>query len=69
MSKGRPKRKWPKKGPGQKKSARLNLMVEPWLKESMHSYASRNGRSISNIITDHFADLLKREAEPNVEQI
>ena len=56
-------------GRKQRRTARLNLMIEPWLKKAIHGYASRNSKSLSSIIVDHFLDLLKREEEPNVEQI
>jgi hypothetical protein len=62
------KRKW-SNGRKQKRTARLNLVVEPWLKKAIHHYSSRSSKSLSSIITDHFLDLLKKEEEPNVEQI
>lgn len=51
------------------RSARLNLMIEPKLKKSMHRYAKRHHKSISTLITEHFVTLLEREQTPNVEQI
>lgn len=51
------------------RTARLNLMIEPRLKRSIHEYAKRHHRSLSTIITDHFVGLLEREKGPDVEQI
>jgi hypothetical protein len=51
------------------RTARLNLMIEPKLKKSIHEYAKRHHKSLSTIITDHFVGLLEREKGPNVEQI
>lgn len=51
------------------RTARLNLMITPKLKRSMHAYAKRHHKSLSSIIVDHFLDLLKKESEPDVEQI
>ena len=56
-------------GRKQRRTARLNLMIEPWLKKEIHGYSERNSKSLSALITDHFLDLLKREEEPHVEQI
>lgn len=51
------------------RTARLNLMIEPRLKKSIHEYAKRHHKSLSTIITDHFVVLLEREKGPDVEQI
>jgi hypothetical protein len=51
------------------KTARLNLMISPFLKKKMHAYASRNGTSLSALITEHFLTLLEKEKELDVEQI
>jgi hypothetical protein len=63
------KRKAPYNGRKQKRTARLNMMIEPWLKKEMHQYARRHCTSISTIVTDQFISILNRESEPDVEQI
>ena len=59
----------PKKPNKEKRSARLNLMIEPALRKAIHSYAAKHSTSVSNLITDHFVTLLEREGRPDVEQI
>jgi len=59
----------PYNGRKQKRTARLNMMIEPWLKKEMHRYALRHCTSISTIVTDQFIKILGREKEPDVEQI
>jgi hypothetical protein len=49
--------------------ARLNLLIDPELKEWAHGYASRYHTSLSAIITHHFVTLKEREAKPDVQQI
>jgi hypothetical protein len=51
------------------KSARLNLMIDPRLKEWAHKYARRRSTSISAIITGHLSDLRERERGDGVSQI
>ena len=62
------KREWCN-GRKQRRTARLNLMIEPQLKKAIHSYSDRHSKSLSSLIIDHFRDLLRKEEEPNVEQI
>ena len=59
----------PANGREPRRTARLNLMIEPKLKKNIHSYAKKHHRSLSTIITDHFVELLERERGPDVEQI
>jgi hypothetical protein len=59
----------PYNGRKQKRTARLNMMIEPWLKKEMHQYASRHCTSISTIVTNQFIALLDKEKGPDVEQI
>lgn len=56
-----------KRGP--LRTARLNLMIEPKLKQQMHQYAKRHHKSLSSIIIDHFISLLEAEKEPDVQQL
>lgn len=51
------------------RTARLNLMIEPKLKRDIHSFAKRNHKSVSTIITEHFVELLEKEKKPDLEQI
>lgn len=51
------------------RTARLNLMIEPRLKQQMHLYAKRHHKSLSSIIIDHFVTLLEAEREPDVQQL
>lgn len=53
----------------EKKSARLNLLIHPELREWARSYAKKKHTSISGIITDHFVRLKEEEHNLNVEQI
>jgi hypothetical protein len=59
----------PKKSKREKKTARLNLMIEPGLRRAIHRYAIKRSKSVSALITDHFVDLLAKEESPDVEQI
>lgn len=49
--------------------ARLNLLIDPALKEWAHSYAKRNHTSLSALITNHLVTLKWKEAKPDVQQI
>ncbi len=51
------------------KSARLNLMIDPRLKEWAHKYAKRRSTSISAVITGHLSDLREQERGDGVKQI
>lgn len=51
------------------RTARLNLMIEPRLKQQMHQYAKRHHTSLSSIIIAHFINLLEAEKEPDVQQL
>lgn len=53
----------------QVKSGRLNLMIDPNLKEWAHMYAQSRSTSLSAIITKHLFDLRERERGDGVEQI
>ena len=64
-----PRKHPPYNGRKQKRTARLNMMIEPWLKKEMHLYAGRHCTSISTIVTNQFVALLGKEKEPDVEQI
>lgn len=57
----------PKVGPPDK--ARLNLLIDPELKEWAHGYAARYHTSLSALITHHLVVLREREAKPDVQQI
>lgn len=52
-----------------KKTARLNLMLTPELKEWAHGYSRRREKSISALISDYLIDLRERERGECVEQI
>lgn len=49
--------------------ARLNLLIDPELKEWAHEYAARYHTSLSALITHHLVHLREREAKPDVQQI
>jgi predicted HicB family RNase H-like nuclease len=49
--------------------ARLNLLIDPELKEWAHAYAKRNHTSLSALITHHLVTLKWKEAKPDVQQI
>ena len=51
------------------KSGRLNLMIDPRLKEWAHEYARSRSTSLSAIITKHLFDLKESERGDGVEQI
>jgi hypothetical protein len=59
----------PKKPQREKKTARLNMMIEPKLRKAIHAYANKRSKSISALITDHFITLLEKEDKIDVEQI
>lgn len=61
--------KKPKKPKKATDKARLNLLIDPRLKEWAHGYASRCHTSLSAIITYHLVTLREREAKPDVQQI
>lgn len=52
-----------KRKPLDKKTARLNLMIDPRLKDWAHGYANRKSTSISALITNHLSDLKERDKE------
>ena len=49
--------------------ARLNLLIDPELKEWAHDYANRYHTSLSAIITHHLIVLREKETKPDVQQI
>lgn len=51
------------------KSGRLNLMIDPRLKEWAHEYARTRSTSLSALITKHLFDLREIERGDGVEQI
>lgn len=51
------------------KSGRLNLMIDPDLKEWAHEYARRRSTSLSAVITRHLFDLKELEMGDGIEQI
>lgn len=51
------------------KSARLNLLISPDLKEWAHGFAIKKEKSISALITDYLVYLREIEDGPDVEQI
>lgn len=75
-TKAKPKTKATKKGPAVKqvvvpaaKTARLNLLIRPDLKDWAHQYAARQDKSLSSIINDYLLSLRERERGDCVEQI
>ena len=60
-----------KKKPRRKKpiEGRLNLIIDPELKEWAHEYASRSHTTVSAIVIRHFLDLREEDQLPNVPQI
>ena len=64
------KRKKPRtNGRRQPKSARLDLLIDPELKEFIKAYAVDKHTSITEIVTRHFVSIRDRERGPDVEQI
>lgn len=49
--------------------ARLNLLIDPELKDWAHGYAARYHTSLSALITHHLIVLREKEAKPDVQQI
>ena len=52
-----------------KKEGRLNLIIDPTLKEWAHDYAQRNHTSVSAIVIRHFLELQDEDLKPHVRQI
>jgi len=50
-----------KKTNGALKTARLNLLIRPDLKDWVHKYAEKYDKSVSSIVTEHFVSLRERE--------
>ena len=50
-----------KKSNGGLKTARLNLLIRPNLKDWIHKYAEKYDKSISAIVTEHFVYLRDQE--------
>lgn len=50
-----------RKSNGALKTARLNLLIRPDLKEWIHKYAEKYDKSVSAIVTEHFVYLRERE--------
>jgi hypothetical protein len=46
---------------GALKTARLNLLIRPDLKDWIHKYADKYDKSVSAIVTEHFVFLRERE--------
>jgi hypothetical protein len=53
----------------QAKTARLNLLIKPELKQWAHEYAARRDKSLSSIINEYLLSLRERERGDCVEQI
>ena len=51
------------------KSARLNLLINPDLKEWAHGYARKREKSLSALVTEHLIELREKEQRLDVEQI
>ena len=51
------------------KTARLNLLIRPDLKEWAHEYAARRHKSVSSLINDYLLTLREKERGDCVEQI
>jgi hypothetical protein len=51
------------------KTARLNLLIRPDLKEWAHDYARRREKSLSALVTEYLLDLRDRDLGVDVEQI
>jgi len=55
--------------PASTKTARLNLLIRPDLKEWAHGYAVRKDKSLSSLVNEYFLMLRERERGDCVEQI
>lgn len=51
------------------KSSRLNLLIQPELKQWAHAYAKKRGKTVSGIIMEHFVELREQERGADVQQI
>ena len=52
-----------------RKEGRLNLLIDPSLKEWAHGYANRNSTSISFLVVQQLLRLKEEDSKPNVRQI
>ena len=52
-----------------RKLGRLNLVIDPDLKEWAHQYAREHHTSVTALIIDHLVHLKEREKSDDVEQI
>lgn len=53
----------------QKKTGRLNLVIDPVLKEWAHKHARRNHTTVTAIIISFLLELKRLESSSDVEQI
>ena len=51
------------------KMGRLNLVIDPDLKEWAHEYAKRKHTSVTQLVIDHLIELRESERTIDVEQI
>jgi hypothetical protein len=49
--------------------ARLNLLIDPELKEWVHDYARRMNTTVTSIVIAYFVSLREKEKDIGVEQI
>jgi uncharacterized protein (DUF1778 family) len=63
------KKKKVKKRPPQTKDGRLNLRIDPDLKEWIHEYARRHQTTVTSLTTDFFVHLRETEHVVTVRQI
>jgi hypothetical protein len=48
---------------------RLNLLIEPELKDWIHKYADKNGISVSAMVVNFFKELRDENDPPKIRQI
>jgi hypothetical protein len=62
-------RKWSPKKKAAPKQGRLNVIIDPGLKEWAHEFAERHHTNVTALITGYLVRLREAERDINVEQI
>jgi hypothetical protein len=57
-----------RKGKDEQKG-RLNLLIDPTLKNWVHGFADKKGTSVSAIVVMHFMELRDEDNRPKIKQI
>ncbi len=51
------------------KGGRLNLIIDPKLKQWVKEYAAQKHKNVTALVTDFFVELQEREGDPDAESI